>query len=154
VAARSKAWVFGRSLAGIAGSNHAVGMNVSFFWVLCVVRYSSLRRADHSSGGVLQSVVCLSVISKTSRKMRPRPTRAVEPWKIKINPHECGLIKGWLKFFANLGQIRLPSPKLYLLWINTSIQSNNNLNVRLVKGYIDSRLHYYCSWSFSHILPP
>jgi hypothetical protein len=28
-AARSKAWVFGRSLAGIAGSNSAGGMNVS-----------------------------------------------------------------------------------------------------------------------------
>ena len=27
-------------------------------WVLCVVRYSSLRRADHSSRGVLPSVVC------------------------------------------------------------------------------------------------
>jgi hypothetical protein len=31
-------------------------------WVLCVVRYRSLRQADHSSRGVLPSVVCLSVI--------------------------------------------------------------------------------------------
>jgi hypothetical protein len=29
----------------------------------CVVRYRSLRLADHSSRGVLPSVVCLSVIS-------------------------------------------------------------------------------------------
>jgi hypothetical protein len=28
VTARSKAWVYGRLLAGIAGSNHAGGMNV------------------------------------------------------------------------------------------------------------------------------
>jgi len=30
VAARTKAWVWGRSLAGIAGSNPAGGMGVSF----------------------------------------------------------------------------------------------------------------------------
>jgi hypothetical protein len=29
VAARSKVWVFGRSVAGIVGSNTAVGMDVS-----------------------------------------------------------------------------------------------------------------------------
>jgi hypothetical protein len=37
VAARSKAWVCGRSLAGIAGSNLAVGMEVCLLWVLSVV---------------------------------------------------------------------------------------------------------------------
>jgi hypothetical protein len=34
VAARSKAWVFGRSIAGIAGSNSAGGMDVCVLWVL------------------------------------------------------------------------------------------------------------------------
>jgi hypothetical protein len=63
VAARSKAWVCGRSLAGIAGSNRAGGMDVCLLWVLCVVRYWSPRRADHSSRGVLPSVVCLTVWS-------------------------------------------------------------------------------------------
>ena len=38
-------------------------MSVSW-WVLCAVRYRSLRRADHSSRGVLRSVVCLSLITK------------------------------------------------------------------------------------------
>jgi hypothetical protein len=38
VAARSKAWVYGRSLAAIVGSNPAEGMDVSLLWVLCVVR--------------------------------------------------------------------------------------------------------------------
>ena len=33
VAERSKARVYGRSLAGIAGSNPARGMDVSLFWV-------------------------------------------------------------------------------------------------------------------------
>jgi hypothetical protein len=38
VAARSKTWVCGRSLAGIAGSNASGGMDVCLLWVLCVVR--------------------------------------------------------------------------------------------------------------------
>jgi len=36
--ARSKAWVCDSTLAGIAGSNLAGGVNVSIWWVLCVVR--------------------------------------------------------------------------------------------------------------------
>jgi hypothetical protein len=38
VTAWSKAWVYGRSLTGIVGSNPAEGMDVSLLWVLCVVR--------------------------------------------------------------------------------------------------------------------
>ena len=37
VAARSKAWVCGHSLAGIVGSNPAVGMDVCLLRLLCVV---------------------------------------------------------------------------------------------------------------------
>ena len=62
MAVRSKMSVCGRSLAGIVGSNPAGGRDVSLLWVLCVVRWRSLRRADHSSGGVLPIVACLSVI--------------------------------------------------------------------------------------------
>ena len=36
VAERSKARVYGRSLAGIAGSNPVVGMDVCLLWVSCV----------------------------------------------------------------------------------------------------------------------
>ena len=54
MAARPKACVSGRLLAGIVGSNPAAGMDVS---VVSVVRYRSLRRADHSSRGVPISVV-------------------------------------------------------------------------------------------------
>jgi len=35
VAARSKAWVYGLSLAGIVGSNPAGGMDVSVLSVVC-----------------------------------------------------------------------------------------------------------------------
>jgi len=45
---RSNAWVFGSSLAGIAVSNPAGGMDVWVVWVLCVVRFL-LCRADHLS---------------------------------------------------------------------------------------------------------
>jgi hypothetical protein len=38
VAARSKAWVCGRLLAGIAGSNPSGGMDVCLLCMLCVVR--------------------------------------------------------------------------------------------------------------------
>jgi hypothetical protein len=38
VAARSKAWAYGLSLAGIVGLNPAGGMDVCLLSVLCVVR--------------------------------------------------------------------------------------------------------------------
>ena len=64
VAARSKVCVCGSKLAGIVGLNHSGGhgclsvVNVVF----CEVEASV--ETDPSSRGVLQSVVCLSVISK------------------------------------------------------------------------------------------
>jgi hypothetical protein len=61
---RSKMWVRGCWLVGFAGSNSFGGMNVSFLRLLCFVRKISLRRADHSSRGVLTSVLCLNVIVK------------------------------------------------------------------------------------------
>jgi hypothetical protein len=63
VAARSKAWVCDRSLARILGSNPAGGMDACLLGVLSG-RERSLRRADHSTRGVLRSVVYLSVIVK------------------------------------------------------------------------------------------
>jgi len=75
VAARSKAWVCCRSLRGTAGSNSPRGMDVCLLWVLCV-RKTSLRRADHSSRGVLSTVVCLSA----SVVLKPRQFKFwVEP---------------------------------------------------------------------------
>jgi hypothetical protein len=42
VAARSKAWVCGHSLAGVVSSNPAGDMHVCLLWVLCVVRVLSV----------------------------------------------------------------------------------------------------------------
>jgi len=44
VAARSKVWVCGCSLARIVGLNLGEDMDVSFLWMLCVVRLRNLRR--------------------------------------------------------------------------------------------------------------
>ena len=60
--ARSKAQLYGRLSAEIVGSDSPEGMDICPLSVLCFVRYSSLRRADHSSRGVLPNVVCLGVI--------------------------------------------------------------------------------------------
>jgi hypothetical protein len=57
VAGRSKAEVCGPSPTGIAGSIPAGFMDVCLLRLLCVVRQRSLRRADHSSRGVLPTVV-------------------------------------------------------------------------------------------------
>jgi len=64
VAAVSKGWVCGRSLAGIAGSNPSGSMHVVLLWLLCIDRQRSLRRADLLSGGILPSVLCMNVILK------------------------------------------------------------------------------------------
>jgi hypothetical protein len=56
VAGRCKAWVCGRSFAANAGSNPVGDMDVCLLSVLCVVRYRSLRRTDHSPREVLPSV--------------------------------------------------------------------------------------------------
>jgi hypothetical protein len=59
---KCKAWVCGRSLAWIVGSNPAAGMDVCLLWVLCVVRKRFLPPTDHSSRGVLPSLVCLKCV--------------------------------------------------------------------------------------------
>ena len=57
MAERSKASVCGLSSLEIVGSNPTGDLDVCLLWVLCAVRWRSLRRADHSSRGVLPTVV-------------------------------------------------------------------------------------------------
>jgi len=61
VAAPPEMWLCGNSLTGIAGFEFCRGHG-SLLWVLCVVRWMSLRLVDHLSREVLLSVVCVSVI--------------------------------------------------------------------------------------------
>jgi hypothetical protein len=53
-------------------------------WALCVVKYRSMRLADHSSRGVLPSVVSLSVIVRPRQWGGPGLLGAVAPWKRSI----------------------------------------------------------------------
>jgi hypothetical protein len=62
VAVRLNGSVFGRSLVGITVSIPAWGMEICLLWVLGVVMKRFLCWDNHSSRGVLVSVVCLSVI--------------------------------------------------------------------------------------------
>jgi hypothetical protein len=80
MAARSKAWVCGRSLVGIVGSNSDGGMNVCLLLgvVCCQVEVSV--RADHLSRGVLPTVVCLSVIVNPRQWRGFGPLGVIAPW--------------------------------------------------------------------------
>ena len=74
VAVQSKASVCSRSLAEIACSNPTGGMDVCLLWMLCVVRYRSLFRADHSSRGVIPTVLRHLCDLDISWMRRPWPT--------------------------------------------------------------------------------
>jgi hypothetical protein len=89
--ARSKAWVCGRSLAGIAGSNPTGGMDVCLLWALYIVRYRSPRRADHSSRdcGVSE---CVRKTSTMRRSWLIRGWRAMG--------REIVVTLGWLSRFS------------------------------------------------------
>ena len=76
MATRSKAQVYSRAPAEIVGLNPTRGMDVCLLWVLCVVRYRSLRRTDHSSGGVLPTVV-RRVCSRNREKRRLKPAKGL-----------------------------------------------------------------------------
>jgi hypothetical protein len=79
MAARCKAWVCGRWLAGIPGSNPVGGMDVSC--ECCVLSDRGLcEQADNSSRGVLPSVVCLGGGGdhEASIMRGPWPTRGCE----------------------------------------------------------------------------
>jgi hypothetical protein len=56
VAVLSKAWVCGRSIAGIVGLNPYDSTDFRLLCVLHVVQVPPLRRADHSFRGALPDV--------------------------------------------------------------------------------------------------
>jgi hypothetical protein len=65
LAARSKLWVCGLSPVELAVFNPTGGMDICLLWVLCVVWQKSLRWANHSSRGVLPTVVRRCVWSRS-----------------------------------------------------------------------------------------
>jgi hypothetical protein len=124
VAARSKAWVCGRCLVGIVDSNPAGGMDDCLLWVLSVVRYRSLRRADRSSRGVLPSVVCLSVI------VNPRQGEALAPMGLlrhgkRKTLHSENIVYLWcqtIRFLAvRYGWTALNRTKVKYIFVHTVV---------------------------------
>ena len=81
-------WGFRPSLAGIAGLNPSGGKDICLLRVLCFVRQTSLRLADHPSRGVLTNVMFQGVIVKPRQRGLPG---AVEPWKKKSGKKEGGM---------------------------------------------------------------
>jgi hypothetical protein len=107
----------------IAGSDPAGKMVVCLLRVLYVVRQRPLRRADHSSRGIIQRArvcVCVCVVCmvcvcvcvcmcvcgglETSAMGWPRPTMAVEPWE-KIIRTYLDLLKFIIWFTTNVTNI-------------------------------------------------
>jgi hypothetical protein len=84
-AAPSNAWVCGRSFVGIAGANPDGGMDVCLLCLLDVARYTSLHRADHSSRGVQQSVMCLVSVVVKPHAGRPWIRIGSKRYKKEIN---------------------------------------------------------------------
>ena len=80
-----RAWVCGRSFVGITASNPAGGLDACILWVLCVVTYRSLRRADHSPKEILPSVVCVTECDREASTMK-RPWPSTHCRATKINP--------------------------------------------------------------------
>jgi hypothetical protein len=81
VPVRSKAWVCGRSLDEIAGSNPTGGMSIGLVSVVCchievsATGWSLVQKSP-------TCVVCLTECDcEASIMRRPSPTRALEPWK-------------------------------------------------------------------------
>ena len=69
-------------------------------WMLCVVGYKSLRRADHSSRGVVSSVVCQCDL-ETSTMSRSRPNsheikNCVE-YLLRVNSETFALLSSFQK---------------------------------------------------------
>jgi hypothetical protein len=102
VAVRSKAKVCGRSPAEILGSNPTGGMDVCLLWVLCVVRYRSLRRADHSSRGVL-TVVRRCVWSRNIKNEEAMT-------RVESQRHE----KQKMTSHSKIAQLNLLAPEFYI----------------------------------------
>jgi len=68
MAARSKAWVCDRWLAGIAGSNPAGGLHVSLLQMLCVVQVEVYTSGRSFVQGSPTECVCVAASDQVQHK--------------------------------------------------------------------------------------
>ena len=112
VSAQRKVWACGRSLAAIAVSNPTNSTDICLLWVLCIVRYSSMWRSDHSSARFLPSVVCLTEIVKPQQWGGPVPLGIVVPKKksdTKLVLNFAKHTRTFLSLISNIKISRSPS---------------------------------------------
>jgi hypothetical protein len=75
-------------------------MDICLLWVSCVVRLRSLRRADHSSRGVLPTVVRRCVWSRNTKNRCPIYTRIYDISSIRVNDLTL-ILPTWRIWWAN-----------------------------------------------------
>ena len=140
VAARSKAQVFGRSPAETVGSNTTEGMDVCLLWVLCVVRYRSLRRTDHSSRGVLPTVVRRCVWSRNLEH---------EEAKARYRAVEILLYPGWSRVQRIMDVIpRGTELELQLRrGVGQALYTCNNIHIKCTGVYWAQAEKYCYKWT-------
>jgi hypothetical protein len=107
VAGRSKAWVCGRSHAGVMDSNPAEGIDVCLLWVLSVVRYWSLCRADHSSEEYYRAWCVLWVWSQSPVRGGHDPESIPKASGKKYYLIMCNVKWIWTTNFAQSKQISI-----------------------------------------------
>jgi len=95
VAALSKAWVCGRSLAGIKGPNPAIEMDICLLWALCVVRQRAMRQAAYSFTGVKAGVVCSNSVIAKPHQEKPWSEKGSKRHRKKIIYTSCAIKKFW-----------------------------------------------------------
>jgi hypothetical protein len=93
-------------------------MDVCLLWVLCVVRYRSLRRTDHPSRGVLPTVarrVCSRNLEYEECKARYRAVKIQPQWVVTPGKQTYKQTNnlGILWFAIGIGKSKLQFCELY-----------------------------------------
>ena len=144
MATRSKAWVYGSSLPGIVGSNLAGGMDVCLCSVLCVVRYKSLRRADHSSREALPNVMRRSV---WSRHLKNQAVARVEAQRHRKKMWCLCILIVMYVLFCVLFCVNVTCTTTNACQPNCSSQIYQIKHKKIIKftlGDKRRRIHFYC----------
>ena len=126
---RSKAQVCCRSPAAIVGSNPTGGMDVCLLWLLWIVMQRSLRRAYHSSRGVLPTVMRRCVWSRNLKNEEAMDR--VGPQRHKRENYYYYYYYYWIVYISHLRQFYII---VVLYYVN--VQSGPKLGIQRMLYYI------------------
>ena len=147
VAARSKAWVRGPSLAGIGGSNPASSMDVCLLCVLCCQRSLKTGRSLTQKNATERGVSECDLETSTMRRLRPSHEKKTSP---------CSIISVYFRH-DRCWQLALPKlvkelpaflePKSSLLLFTTA------RHYTVLEPCVSPlHLHIHCSLTFSRLM--